>query len=150
MRGFRDKCKLLLFHYPQIHDWCVTVLCQAAAILLSSIFFYFVHEFSANVALIQILALILIAKNTDGYFYGIVSAAVGVICINYFFTYPYFALNFTLTGYPLTFICMLTISLITSTTTTHLPNVKNFLWRPRKKKCVRICFVPFPTTYAPR
>ena len=133
MRGFVDKCKLMLLHYPYVHDLCVTILCQAAAILLSSVFFYHVHAYSANVALIQILALILIAKNTDGYFYGILSAAVGVICINYFFTYPYFALSFTLTGYPLTFICMLTISLITSTTTTHLKKQATLLAEREKQ-----------------
>ncbi|MBQ6886768.1 MAG: DUF4118 domain-containing protein [Lachnospiraceae bacterium] len=120
MRGFIDKCKLIILHHPHIKDWCITVLLQAAAILLSSVFFYFVPEKSANIALIQILALILITKTTDGYFYGIFSAIVGVICVNYFFTYPYFALNFTLTGYPITFVCMLTISLITSTMTSHL------------------------------
>ncbi len=43
-----------------------------------------------------------------------------VISINYFFTYPYFKLNFTLSGYPVTFIGMLTITIITSATTTRL------------------------------
>ncbi len=37
-----------------------------------------------------------------------------------FFTYPYFKLNFTLSGYPVTFIGMLTITIITSATTTRL------------------------------
>ena len=120
MRDFGDKCKLFTLHHPHIKDWTITILIQTTAVLLSAIFFYFVHEYSANFALIQILALILIAKNTDGYFYGILSATFGVISINYFFTYPYFALNFTISGYPITFLCMLAISLITSTTTTHL------------------------------
>lgn len=37
-----------------------------------------------------------------------------------FFTYPYFDLNFTLTGYPITFIGMLVITLLTTTVTSRL------------------------------
>ena len=40
--------------------------------------------------------------------------------MNYFFSYPYFRINFSLSGYPVTFIGMLAISLITSATTTAL------------------------------
>ena len=120
MREFGKKCKSIITYHPYIHNWYITIVIQTIAVLLSAVFYFYIHEYSANVALIQILALILIAKNTDGYFYGILSSVIGVICINYFFVYPYFAINFTLTGYPITFICMLTISLITSTTTTHL------------------------------
>ena len=133
MRDFVDKSKLVVLHHPHIKDWCITILIQAAAFLLSSVFFYFVHEYSANFALIQILALILIARNTDGYFYGILSATFGIICINYFFTYPYFTLNFTISGYPITFMCMLAISLITSTTTTHLKRQAVLLAEHEKK-----------------
>lgn len=39
--------------------------------------------------------------------------------VNYMFTYPYFAFNFTLSGYPLTFIGMVIIAIITSTLTAH-------------------------------
>ena len=45
---------------------------------------------------------------------------IGVVCVNFLFTYPYLALNFTLAGYPVTFIGMLAISLITSAATTHM------------------------------
>ena len=41
-----------------------------------------------------------------------------------FFTYPYFKLNFILDGYPVTFIGMLAISLITSATASMLKNKK--------------------------
>ncbi|MGE4354183.1 MAG: DUF4118 domain-containing protein [Oscillospiraceae bacterium] len=66
-----------------------------------------------------LLAVLLISRFTDGYLYGIVSSFLGVICVNYIFTYPYFKLDFTHTGYPLTFICMFTTSLITSAMTTQ-------------------------------
>ena len=68
----------------------------------------------------NILALVLIARITDGYLWGIFASLIGVVCVNFLFTYPYLALNFTLAGYPVTFIGMLAISLITSAATTHM------------------------------
>ena len=66
------------------------------------------------------LALILTALYTSGYLYGIIASLFCVIAVNYFFSYPYFKVNFSLHGYPVTFFGMLAISLITSTTTTAL------------------------------
>ena len=99
----------------------------ALATALSFGFFTVVPERTANISLIYILALIIIARRTDGYFYGIFSSIVCVIFVNYFFSYPYFKLNFTLSGYPVTFIGMLTISIITSTMTTHLKHQSQIL-----------------------
>ena len=70
-------------------------------------------------ALLYILALVLIARGTDGYFWGIFASLIGVVCVNFLFTYPYMALNFTLAGYPVTFLGMLAISFITSASTTY-------------------------------
>jgi two-component system sensor histidine kinase KdpD len=70
--------------------------------------------------LIFVLAVMIVSLNTEGYFYGILAAVLAVIGVNYLFTYPYMALNFSITGYPLTFVTMLTVSLIISTLTTRL------------------------------
>ena len=56
------------------------------------------------VALIFELAVVLVSRFTSGYFYGLLASVVGVIGVNYIFTYPYFAFNFTISGYPLTFL----------------------------------------------
>ena len=64
--------------------------------------------------------MVVISRWTVGYIYGIASSLIAVIFINYVFTYPYFELNFTLTGYPITFLVMAVITLITSTMTSHL------------------------------
>ncbi|MFQ7001261.1 MAG: DUF4118 domain-containing protein [Clostridium sp.] len=90
---------------------------------------------NTNVSICYILAVILISKETDYYFFGILSSIVGVIGVNYFFTYPYFAFNFTISGYPITFLAMLTISLITSTLTIKVKeNVRLALDREEKTK----------------
>lgn len=100
-------------------DAAITLLLLALATALSFLYFS-VSRNSANVALLYILALVLIARVTDGYFWGIFASMIGVVCVNFLFTYPYWALNFTLAGYPVTFIGMLAISFITSAAATHM------------------------------
>ena len=97
-----------------------TILLLAAATAISFGFFYFGNKNIANITVTYTLALILTALYTSGYFYGIIASLFCVIAVNYFFSYPYFKVNFFLDGYPVTFIWMLAISLITSTTTTAL------------------------------
>ena len=103
-----------------ICDLAVTVLLLLAATVLSFCFFYFGNKNLANITVIYILALILIALNTSGYLYGIGASVFCVAAVNYFFFYPYNMIDFSIAGYPVTFIGMLAISIITSTTTTSL------------------------------
>lgn len=103
-----------------ICDLAVTVLLLLAATVLSFCFFYFGNKNLANITVIYILALIQIALNTSGYLYGIGASVFCVAAVNYFFFYPYNMIDFSIAGYPVTFIGMLAISIITSTTTTSL------------------------------
>ncbi len=98
----------------------ISVLCMFAAITISFIYNSVVPENTAKITLVYILALVIIARWTIGYLYGIICSLISVVFINYVFTYPYFEINFTLSGYPITFLIMLTISLIISTMTSHL------------------------------
>lgn len=75
---------------------------------------------NASIDIIYVLCVLLVSRFTSGYIWGIIASLFGVIGVNYFFTYPFFELNFTLSGYPVTFIGMLSISVITSTLTTHI------------------------------
>lgn len=97
----------------------ITVGYLAIATVISTIFFISTRN-TTNIAIFYMLATMMIARQTDGYVPGIVASLVSVICINFIFTYPFMAFNFTLDGYPLTFIGMMIISTITSTLTTHL------------------------------
>ena len=92
----------------------------AVATLLAFLFFHLVPENSGNIALIYILILIIIIRYTDGYLPGLIFSIIAVICVNYLFTYPYFELNFTLSGYPITFLEMLGVTLLISTMTTNI------------------------------
>ncbi len=100
-------------------DCLKTLFILLLATLFSFIFVKATHN-NINVAIIYFLAIILTSKITDGYFWGVFSSVIGVIGINYYFTYPFFTFNFTINGYPLTFIGMLSISFITCTTITNL------------------------------
>lgn len=67
-----------------------------------------------------ILAVSLIARFTQGYVYGVVASFISVLCVNTFFTYPYSKFDLSIAGYPLTFACMLIVSLLISALTTRL------------------------------
>lgn len=102
-----------------IRDIRTTAFYMLWSTMLSYLFFLASNN-TTNVAIIFIMTTVLVARNTNGYTYGILSSLFGVVCINFVYTYPYMELNFTLDGYPITFLCMLIISCITSTLTTHL------------------------------
>ncbi len=51
---------------------------------------------SGLVPAIFVLAVLLVSLLTQGYFYGLVSAFVSVLAVNFAFTFPYFEFNFTI------------------------------------------------------
>jgi len=64
------------------------------------------------VPMIFVLAVLLTARVTDGFFFGLFASLVSVFGVNYAFTYPYFEFNFTITGYPITFLTMFAVSTV--------------------------------------
>lgn len=81
-----------------------------------------------------VLAVLLISRFTNGYLFGTLAAILSVIGINYIFTYPYWEFNFTLAGYPLTFLTMLGVSLITCTMTTKIKQQDRLRAESEKEK----------------
>ena len=77
-------------------------------------------EADTHVPLLFVLAVVIVARFTEGYVYGILSAMAAVVLVNYVFTYPYFELNFSITGYPLTFVVMLATAVMVSALTTQI------------------------------
>ena len=77
------------------------------------------HNDTSYVAMIFLLDVFLTAFWTDGYLLGIIAAIVGVFSVDYIFTYPFWHISFTLTGFPLTFLVMMTISILTATVTSR-------------------------------
>jgi two-component system sensor histidine kinase KdpD len=97
----------------------MTAAAIAAAVLLCGVLSLFGRS-DTHALLIFILTVLIVSRLTEGYFYGILTSFIALFGINYVFTYPYFAFDFTLSGYPLTFCTMLVVSLITSALTTRI------------------------------
>ena len=66
-----------------------------------------------NIVVIYIFAVLLVARFTKGYFYGILSSIVCLFCFNYFFTALYHTLAVNDPSYMITFCIMLITALIT-------------------------------------
>lgn len=112
------------YSIPKEHSIPVNIAITAGILGINTAFsfllFYLVPDNQGGIYLLFMLAMVLISKYTNGYIYGIISSLYAVICINYTFTYPFFKLNFTLSGYPLTFALMLSSTLVVCTMTSHL------------------------------
>ena len=93
--------------------YLVAVMC---CLLLRS---FDMHNDTSYVAMIFLLDVFLTAYWTDGYLLGIIMAVVGMFSVDIIFTYPFWHISFTLTGFPLTFLVMMTISILTATVTSR-------------------------------
>ena len=78
------------------------------------------EQADSHAPLVFVLAILLISRFTNSYFYGLLASVIAVFEVNYIFTYPYFHLNFTLSGYPLTFVTMFSVSIVVSMLTTQI------------------------------
>lgn len=83
---------------------------------------------------IFVLAVLLISRFTTGYLFGLIASVLGVICVNFIFTYPYWAFNLTISGYPITFLSFLAVSVITSALTTRLRRQERLRAENEKEK----------------
>lgn len=102
-----------------IYDLLLTAAILAMATVLCTLLRR-IDDGSGYVNLIFVLAVATISRWTEGYFWGIFSAVSGVLLVNYVFTYPYWEFNFTITGYPFTFLAMLTVSMMISAMNTQI------------------------------
>ena len=83
------------------------------------------HSDTSYVAVIFFLDVFLTALLTDGYLFSILIAVTGVLCVDYVFTEPYWEISFTLAGFPLTFIVMMFISVVTGMLTSRAKQVES-------------------------
>jgi len=93
-----------------------------------------IQHSDAYVSMLFILAVFLVARVTDGYFYGLAASIYGVLTVNYFFTFPYFAFNFSLPGYPIAIIILVSVSMLTSMLTTRMKRQEKVRTEAEKEK----------------
>ena len=102
-------------------DWLKNFFSMVSILLIATLLAAIDHQFQrVNIVSIYLLSIVIIARITNGYFWGILSAFFAVLCVNYLFTYPYFSFDFTLNGYPVTFFIMGVTALIVNITTAKL------------------------------
>ena len=113
----KRRSKSFEFHFTMIlYDLFKTIL----VFLIATTFALCLQEadvMNDNIFGVYMLAVAITSSITSGYFWGIVASFCGVVGVNFFFTFPYFALNFTLAGYPVTFGILLLMSILTSALT---------------------------------
>lgn len=116
----REGKRKLKDYFPMsFKDWIIFILAILAACAVSTLM-RSAPSTDIYVPLIFVLAVLIIAILTDGYFYGILASVTSVIAVNWAFTYPYMKLNFSIYGYPLTFLTMLAVGVAVSTLTSRL------------------------------
>jgi len=75
-----------------------------------------------NIIMTYILSVLVISRITKGFIFGIISSVTSVLAFNFFFTVPYYTFNAIQPGYPVTFLIMLVVALITSALTIRIKN----------------------------
>lgn len=108
--------------------YLVAVMC---CLLLRS---FDMHNDTSYVAMIFLLDVFLTAYWTDGYLLGIIMAVVGMFSVDIIFTYPFWHISFTLTGFPLTFLVMMTICVATGIVTSRAKKVSEMEREAEREK----------------
>lgn len=96
----------------------ISLILLAAAAVLSLFLRHF--DVEEHITTVFVFAVFLISLITKGYAYGLASAAVATLAINYIFTYPYFAFDFITPVNLVSALVMAVLSLLTGALTTKL------------------------------
>lgn len=102
-----------------IKNILITVISLIFAFGLSLLFHY-IFNVQEHITTVFVFAVFLISLLTDGYFYGVLGAFIATVAVNYAFTFPYFALNFTIPVNMISGFIMIAIAIFTSALTTKL------------------------------
>lgn len=108
--------KLLRAHIKSI---LITLLSLVFAFAFSLLFQY-IFAVQEHITTIFVFAVFLVSLFTEGYLYGVLAAFTGTVAVNYAFTFPYFALDFTTPVNIISGIVMIAIAVLTSALTTKL------------------------------
>ncbi len=133
MKNYRQKLRALFPFSWRDFGICFLLISLAALVCMLLQISYQGEQYAT---MLFTFAVFLTARFTEGYLFGAIAALFSVIYVNFAFTYPYYAFNFTITGYPLTFSIMLAVSLITSALTTQVKRQQN-AWLEAQKETVR-------------
>ena len=89
---------------------------------------------TSYVSMIFLLDVFLTALLTDGFFFSLTIAVFAVLSVDYIFTPPYWEVSFTLAGFPLTFLVMMTICVATGIVTSRAKRVSEMEREAEREK----------------
>lgn len=99
--------------------WCIVSLALSTAVA----FVFSALGFSdANLIMIYILGVLMVALLTGGYVWGIISSILGVLTFNFFFAEPIFTFSVYNPDYLITFVVMFATSITCSVLTKRVKN----------------------------
>ena len=119
--------------WQMLRDAGITICILAISAAVCTVLTHMGNSDSA-VPMVFVLAVLFVARLTDGFIFSLVATVVSVISVNYAFTYPYFAFNFTITGYPLTFLTMFAVSLVVGMLTDQVKRQERVKSEAEKEK----------------
>lgn len=122
-----DGEKILMF----FKNLFVMFLCLAGATLIGE-WFHWMEFPDTNVVIVYIFSVLLTARFTPGYGYGIAVSVAATLTFNYFFTAPYFTLNVYDLSYLVTFVVMTVTAIVTSALTTRAGKSEKKAWEKEK------------------
>ena len=107
--------------------------------LISVVFCLVLRNFDPNndtsyVSMIFLLDVFLTAMLTDGFFFSLTIAVFAVLSVDYIFTPPFWEVSFTLAGFPLTVLVMMTICVATGIVTSRAKKVSEMEREAEREK----------------
>lgn len=94
-----------------------TILCLCFALCLA---IHYIYEANTLIPAIFVLGVFLTSVITQGYIYGIAAALISVLAVNFAFTFPFFAFNFTIPENIISTIILFIVSIVTCSLTTKV------------------------------
>lgn len=116
---------------PILRDAAVALTALAGATGLSALCAHLDPEGNSYAPMLFLFAVALISRLTRGYVYGVCAAVLSVFLVNFAFTEPVMAFNFSLAGYPLMFLTLLATALFIGAMTTQLKRQEERTYRAR-------------------
>ncbi len=103
------------------------ILILTGTILACICIVYILYKAFNNTELVPavfVLGAFIVSSKTDGYIYGIMFSVLGVAAVNFAFTFPYYAFDFTVVENVISATMLLVISVLISSLTIRLKNHK--------------------------
>ena len=129
-KGIRKRARLIVAGKK---DYIIFLISFVSVTIVSFFFLKSASDPTLNIAMLYTIGAFIVARYTEGYLYGIIYALGAVLAVNFFFTYPFGTLNFSIEGYHVTFLGMLIISLFTSVSSSALKAQQDLLSKQEKE-----------------